>query len=85
MAWPSYIFRLFIIVVGCLPVGCVFFLFLEIYAKDVIHGFTTRRVSLWPWLPENGAEDDFGPAWSFAFAIVVGLAPMAIAAIVINA
>lgn len=85
VGWPFYIFRLLIIVFGCLPIGLAFLMFLEIYARDVIHGFTTRRVSWWPWLPENGAAEDFGPAWSIALAIAVGLAPVAMAVIVVHA
>ncbi|OAA69237.1 hypothetical protein LEL_10113 [Akanthomyces lecanii RCEF 1005] len=62
VGWPLYIFRLLTSVVGFLTVGGVFLMFLEIYAEDVIHGFRTRQVSWWPWLPETGAEEDFGPA-----------------------
>ncbi len=62
VGWPLYIFRLLTSGVGFLTVGGVFLMFLEIYAEDVIHGFMTRQVSWWPWLPENGAEEDFGPA-----------------------
>lgn len=85
VGWPLYIFRLWTSVVGFLAVGGVFLIFLEIYAKYLIHGLMTRQVSWWPWLPENGAAKDFGPAWSVALAIVVGLTPVAVAVIVINA
>ncbi|OAQ95779.1 hypothetical protein LLEC1_04985 [Akanthomyces lecanii] len=83
--WPLYIFRLLTSVVGFMIVGGVSALFLEIHAKDMILRFMTRQVAWWLWLPENGAEEDFGPPWSIAAAVAVGLAPVAVSVIIANA
>lgn len=61
--------------------GPIFFVFLSCMIAShvlptLILGLVTRRISWWYWLPENGADEDFGPPWSIVLALVVAIAPI---------
>lgn len=57
----------------------------EHHGPSVVFQFTTRTVSQWYWLPENGATEDFGPAWSIAVALAMVATPVAISMVILNA
>ncbi|KAM3499597.1 hypothetical protein MY10362_007158 [Beauveria mimosiformis] len=71
IGWLSRLLYLLFAIFFILAVPLVIFTSLDVpraYLK-----FTTRQVSEWFWLPENGAVRDFAPAWSIllAFAVVI--------------
>lgn len=37
----------------------------------ILYRFTTRRIAAFGWLPQNGAQEDFGPWWSVKLRYVV--------------
>ncbi|KAJ6780001.1 hypothetical protein PWT90_10461 [Aphanocladium album] len=82
LGWQLYILRLLGIILFLITVGAAAYTIVEHYVPVVVCHFITRHVSWWFWLPENGADEDFGPAWSIALAITVGAAPVLIFAII---
>lgn len=77
--------RLLTVAVGICSVSLTIFFFFECQATAFIFKFTTRRVSWWYWLPENGADDDYGPCSSIVLAISVGITPLLLFLDVFNA
>ncbi len=85
LGYLLYICRLLGTAVGLLTIGVAICGCLEYYAPSALLHFTTRHVSGWYWLPENGASDDFGPTWSLVLAVVVGLAPVVLSLVIFYA
>lgn len=77
--------RLLTVAVGICSVSLMIFFCLNLKFTAFIFKFTTRHVSWWYWLPENGAADDFGPRWSIALAVFAGIAPLLLFLTIFNA
>lgn len=79
LAAAPALFSFFGLVLVFLVAYCV----LDIYLPPVAMCFVTRQFPGWYWLPENGAKDDFGPAWSMGLAVAAIAAPVTISAFII--
>ncbi|KAK8147923.1 hypothetical protein G3M48_000714 [Beauveria asiatica] len=67
---------LYLLIVLFVVVAAPFVVFLCWDVTETIFKFTTRQVSWWYWLPENGAVRDFAPAWSIFLATAVVIVPI---------
>lgn len=61
---PRNVFCTLAFVAGILVVGSYIHESFIKFTSMVFYRFATRQVPWWFWLPENGAKQDFEPAWS---------------------